>query len=94
MLFILDVQQQKNSILTKLLTKLELGTAPAPACFESFLHMLARGGEGEYEMKNLEVLQLMLDQPNINVNAKDHLGRTPLMNAVGRNDKTAKMILL
>ena len=58
--------------------------------FESFLHMLARGGEHEMIPK---VLQLMLDQPNINVNSKDHLGRTPLMDAVGRDDKMAKMIL-
>jgi len=58
--------------------------------FESSLHMLARGGEHEMI---LNVLQLMLDQPNINVNSKDHLGRTPLMNAVGIDDKIAKMML-
>jgi len=60
--------------------------------FTSPLNITASNCRGDTE-NGVKIMRLLLDQPLIDVNTKDHKGFTPLMNAIGKSDDMVKLLL-
>ena len=60
--------------------------------FTSPLNITASNCREDTE-NGVKIMRLLLDQPLINVNTKDHKGLTLLMNAIGKSDDMVKMLL-